>query len=100
MDKAKMLEKLNEILRWEWAGMIQYTQFSFVITGEWREVYAEVFRKSGKEALTHAHTVGDLIVNLGGVPTVDEPQPPKHATETAAASHDIERASLNIAAGF
>ena len=33
MDKAKMLEKLNEILRWEWAGMIQYTQFSFVITG-------------------------------------------------------------------
>lgn len=71
MDKARMIEKLNEILRWEWAGMIQYTQFSFVITDVWREVYSEVFRKSGKEALGHAHVVGDLIVNLGGVPTVE-----------------------------
>jgi bacterioferritin len=71
MDKARMIEKLNEILRWEWAGMIQYTQFSFVITDVWREVYSEVFRKSGKEALSHAHVVGDLIVNLGGVPTVE-----------------------------
>lgn len=98
MDKAKMLEKLNEILRWEWAGMIQYTQFSFVITGEWREVYAEVFRKSGKEALTHAHTVGDLIVNLGGVPTVEQGEVRQATTLHEMLEHSmaIEQKHVNL----
>jgi hypothetical protein len=34
MDRAKMIDKLNEILRWEYAGLIQYTQFSFVVRME------------------------------------------------------------------
>lgn len=71
MDKAQMIEKLNEILRWEYAGLIQYTQFSFVVQDTWREVYYEFFRSNGKEALKHAHQVGDKIVALGGVPTVE-----------------------------
>jgi bacterioferritin len=71
MDKAKVVEKLNEILRWEYAGLIQYTQFSFVVQGTWREVYYEFFRDNGKEALGHARKVGDKIVALGGVTSVE-----------------------------
>jgi len=71
MDKAAMVEKLNEILKWEYAGLIQYTQYSFLIRGTWREVYAEMFRDNGEEALGHAHKVGDKIVALGGVTTVE-----------------------------
>src|SRR6478736_5901720 len=71
MDKSKMIEKLNEILKWEYAGLVQYTQFSFVVQDIWREVFSEFFRKNGAEALTHAHLVGDKIVALGGVPTVE-----------------------------
>lgn len=71
MDKAKMIEKLNEILKWEYAGLIQYTQFSFLVQDVWREVYYEFFRDNGKEALKHAHLVGDKIVALGGVTAVE-----------------------------
>lgn len=89
MDKSRMIEKLNDILRWEWAGMIQYTQFSFVITDVWREVYSEVFRKSGKEALGHAHIVGDLIVNLGGVPTVERGEVRQASTLNEMLEHSL-----------
>jgi len=71
MDRAKMIAKLNEILKWEYAGLIQYTQFSFVVQGPLREVYYEFFRGNGKEALKHAHRVGDKVVALGGVTTVE-----------------------------
>jgi bacterioferritin len=71
MDRGKVIEKLNEILRWEYAGLIQYTQFSFVVRGQLREVYHEFFRENGEEALGHAHRVGDQIVSLGGVTTVE-----------------------------
>ena len=35
MDTAKMIDKLNEILRWEWTGVVQYTQHSFLIQDLW-----------------------------------------------------------------
>jgi len=71
MDRDALVDKLNEILRWEYAGLVQYTQFSFVVRGELREVYHEFFRENGEEALGHAQRVGDKIVALGGVTTVD-----------------------------
>lgn len=71
MDRVKMVEKLNEILRWEYSGLVQYTQFSFVVQGVERELYYKFFRENGEEALEHAHQVGDKIVALGGVPTVE-----------------------------
>ncbi len=71
MDTSRMIDKLNEILKWEYAGLIQYTQYSFLVRGTWREVFYEMFRESGEEALGHAHKVGDKIVALGGVTTVE-----------------------------
>jgi bacterioferritin len=66
-----MIEKLNEILKWEYAGLIQYTQFSFIVQDVWREVYYKFFRENGEEALKHAHLIGDKIAAMGGVPTVE-----------------------------
>jgi bacterioferritin len=66
-----MIDKLNEIVRWEWTGIVQYTQHSFLVQDLWREVYAPMFRKSAEESLRHAHLIGDKIVALGGVPTVE-----------------------------
>ena len=71
MDKAQMIDKLNEILKWEYAGLVQYTQFSFLVQDTWREVFSKFFRDNGEEALEHAHLVGDKIVALGGVTTVE-----------------------------
>lgn len=71
MDKNAVIDKLNEILKWEYAGVVQYTQFSFLVSGVLREVYEKFFRKNGEEALGHAQQIGDKIVALGGKPTVE-----------------------------
>jgi bacterioferritin len=71
MDKTKLLEKLNECLRHEWTGVAQYAQAGFVVAGLWREVYSEMFFDSAKESFGHAKLVGEKIVALGGVPTVE-----------------------------
>lgn len=71
MDKAKLMEKLNDILRHEWTGVAQYAQAGFLVAGLWREVYSDMFFDSAKESFGHAKLVGEKIVALGGVPTVE-----------------------------
>lgn len=71
MDKTKVIDKLNEILRHEWTGVAQYAQAGFVVTGLWREVYADMFHDNAKESFGHAKLIGDKIVALGGIPTVE-----------------------------
>lgn len=97
-DRRELIAKLNEILRWEYAGMIQYTQFSFVVQGELREVYYDYFRGNGKEALKHAHRVGDKIVALGGVTTVEraEVKQSLDLTEMLEYSLEMERKHVQL----
>lgn len=71
MARAELIENLNQALSLELAGVIQYSQHSYLITGVWREVYKEFFRDNAEEAQKHAETLGDKIVALGGVPTVE-----------------------------
>jgi bacterioferritin len=98
MEKDALLEKLNEILRWEYAGLVQYTQFSFVVRGPLRQVYHEFFRENGEEALGHAHKVGDKIVALGGVTTVEraEVKQSLDLTEMLEYSLEIERKHVTL----
>lgn len=71
MDTTKLIDKLNEILRHEWTGVAQYSQAGFVVTGMWREVFSDLFFDNAKESFGHARLIGDKIVALGGVPTVE-----------------------------
>lgn len=71
MDKNKIIDKLNECLRHEWTGVAQYAQAGFVVAGLWREVYSAMFFDSAKESFGHAKLVGEKIVALGGLPTVE-----------------------------
>ena len=71
MDMAKVIDKMNEALRHEWTGVAQYAQAGFVVGGLWREVYSEKFHDDAKESFKHAKEIGDKIVALGGVPTVE-----------------------------
>jgi bacterioferritin len=65
-----LVEYLNVALSYELAGVIQYMQHSFMVTGEEREVYRTFFRGQANEAHLHAEILGDKIVALGGIPTV------------------------------
>ena len=71
MARVDLIENLNNALSLELAGVIQYSQHSYLVTGIEREVYKEFFRDQAEEAQDHAESLGDKIVALGGVPTVE-----------------------------
>ena len=71
MASTELVEHLNRALSLELAAVVQYMQHSFLVTGTEREVYRSYFRKQSEESHDHATTLGDKIVALGGVPTVE-----------------------------
>lgn len=71
MANTALIENLNRALGAELAAVIQYMQHSFLVTGTEREVFCEFFRDQSEEAQDHAIMLGDKIVALGGVPTVE-----------------------------
>ena len=71
MDTTKMIDKLNEIIRHEWTGVAQYAQSGFVVSGLWREVYSKMFFESAEESFGHAKQIGEKIVAMGGLPTIE-----------------------------
>jgi bacterioferritin len=80
MDTQQIIGALNRILSLEYAGVIQYSQHSFLVQELFREVYANYFQDSSRECHGHAHQIGEMISGLSGVPTV-EPAPIRQATE-------------------
>jgi bacterioferritin len=71
MNNSAMIKKLNEILAHEWTGVAQYAQQGFMVRGLWREAYSEFFMDGAEESFGHAKKIGDKIVALGGVPTIE-----------------------------
>ncbi len=71
MARAELVENLNRALSFELAGVIQYSQHSYLVTGPDRQVFKDWFRDQAEEAQDHAETLGDKIVALGGVPGVE-----------------------------
>jgi bacterioferritin len=71
MAGQDLVDNLNRALGLELASVIQYMQHSFLVTGAEREVYRSYFRDQSDESHGHAKTLGDKIVALGGVPTVE-----------------------------
>jgi bacterioferritin len=71
MARTELIENLNQALSLELAGIIQYSQHSYLVTGVEREIYKEFFRGQAGEAQKHAEILGDKIVALGGIPTVE-----------------------------
>jgi len=71
MANTELIENLNRALSAELAAVIQYMQHSFLVTGTEREVFCEYFRDQSEESQDHAVMLGDKIVALGGMPTVE-----------------------------
>jgi bacterioferritin len=71
MNTEMIVDRLNDILRWEWRAVIQYTQASFLVQDVWRSVYEPFFRKAAAESMEHVRHIGNKIVALGGRPTVE-----------------------------
>lgn len=70
-DLKQFIDRLNTVLSWELAGVIQYLHHSTMITGPWRQSMQGFFHEGSEEAREHAEAVANKIVSLGGVPTVE-----------------------------
>lgn len=80
MNKSKVIENLNQLLAHEYAGMIQYQQHAFLVRGLWRVPFKGFFEQASDENKLHARLLGEKIVALGGLPTV-EPVSIKQSTD-------------------
>jgi bacterioferritin len=98
MARTELVENLNRALSLELAAVIQYSQHSYLVTGHEREVFKGWFRDQAEEAQDHAETLGDKIVALGGVPTV-EPGMIRQSidvSEMLKQDLELEREALNV----
>jgi bacterioferritin len=109
MDVPKVIDALNKSLSLEYAAVIQYYQHGFLLQGPEREYMGDFFRDRSKNTLgTHVKRLGEKIVALGGLPTV-EPATIRQAAdlkEMLRQALDLEReaqsahhSALRLAAG-
>lgn len=97
MARTELVDNLNKALSLELAAVIQYSQHSYLVTGHEREVFKDWFRDQAEEAQDHAESLGDKIVALGGVPTV-EPSTIRQSvdvSEMLKQDLELEREALN-----
>ena len=98
MGRTELVENLNKALSMELAAVIQYSQHSYLVTGQEREIFRDWFRDQAEEAQDHAESLGDKIVALGGIPTV-EPGTIRQSvdvTEMLKQDLELEREALNV----
>jgi len=79
-DKQELIDRMNEALSWELAGIIQYGHHAAMVTGAKRNHLEEFFLEGSKEAREHTEKANNKIVVLGGTPTV-EPARIREATD-------------------
>ena len=65
-----IIQKLNQALENEYAGVIRYSHYSFMIFGFHRIPIVGWFRSQSQESLTHAEQIGEIITSLGGHPSL------------------------------
>ncbi len=69
-NRDELVEKLDQIVQHELAGVVRYTHYSFMIFGYSRIPVVSWFRDAASETLTHAIEAGEMITMLGGHPSL------------------------------
>lgn len=98
MDKAKLIDKLNEAISLELGALLQYNQYSHVLLGPERHIWEGFFEDAAKESFGHARKFAAKVVALGGVPSV-EPMAVKQTNDLMQMlenSLEVERRAVQI----
>ena len=95
--KRHLVEQLNELVQYEYTAAIQYQQHGLMVRGLWRPVLKGLFEESSRESFGHAKLLGEKIVALGGVPSVQSHkiEAPEGAEAMLRADLKLERDALN-----
>ena len=69
LDKAKLLQMMNEGLEMEYASQIQYLTQAAITSGPYAEGLMARFKEIASDEMEHAEILRTRIAALGGVPT-------------------------------
>jgi bacterioferritin len=70
LDHQKTIDLLNTIMEFELAGVVRYTHYSLMVTGQNRIPIVAFFKAQASESLLHAQQVGEILTGLEGHPTL------------------------------
>lgn len=100
LDVDATLKLLNRIMEFELAGVVRYTHYSLMIAGPNRIPIVQFMKAQATESLLHAQTAGEILVGLGGHPTLsiaEIPETYKHSVkDILEESLNHERSALDI----
>ena len=71
VNRDKVISLLNDIMKYELAGVVRYTHSALMVVGPYRESLIKYFNEQSSESLLHAQGAGELLVSLGGPPSQD-----------------------------
>ncbi|MDG2171621.1 MAG: ferritin-like domain-containing protein [Gammaproteobacteria bacterium] len=71
VNREEVIALLNEIMKYELAGVVRYTHSALMVVGPYRESLISYFNEQSSESLVHAQSAGELLVSLGGHPSQD-----------------------------
>lgn len=92
LNVSRTQDLLNRIMEFELAGVVRYTHYSLMVAGPNRIPIVQFMKAQATESLLHAQTAGEILVGLGGHPTLQIapiPESYKHSVK------DILEESLN-----
>lgn len=100
LDVEAAQKLLNRIMEFELAGVVRYTHYSLMIAGPNRIPIVQFMKAQATESLLHAQTAGEILVGLGGHPTLsiaEIPESYKHSVkDILEESLSHERQALDI----
>ena len=70
-NKNKVIDILNEIMRYELSGVVRYTHYALMVTGRDRLSLTQFFKEQATESLLHAQQAGELVTGLDGNPSLE-----------------------------
>jgi len=70
LDQEKTIGILNSIMEFELAGVVRYTHYSLMVTGQNRIPIVQFFKAQATESLLHSQQVGEILTGLEGHPTL------------------------------
>jgi len=69
LNIAETCEILDEIMKYELAGVVRYTHYGLMVTGPYRLPIVEFMQGQAAESLLHAQQAGEILTGLEGHPS-------------------------------
>ncbi len=70
LDLPKTTEAFTRIVEYELAGVVRFTHYALMVAGPNRIPIVAFLKQQATESLLHAQQAGELLVGLGGHPTM------------------------------